>query len=192
MLYEFRVGLIQLGGAMGKQLWFSFIYAAFLINAAFASEGQGERKGNELGNCTFPPGLAAGTIPRPSDTQILHALTEKIKASGETAFLRVVEGKATINPRENDFPYAYNLQDISLKELELVWGVARGCGQSGNLIERTFDLIAINGPEKDIFHIDAKFASDKLTAYRVRGIGISNPVWIEMGESPKALSPPSR
>lgn len=41
----------------------------------------------------------------------------------------------------------------------------------------TFHLIAFEGQEPNIFHIDATFKNDVLTSYRVRGFGINRSQW---------------
>lgn len=45
----------------------------------------------------------------------------------------------------------------------------------------TFDAHSFHGDEENIYHLDLHFEDGELEAYRVRGIGITNPVWITKG-----------
>jgi hypothetical protein len=66
-----------------------------------------------------------------------------------------------------------DLRKLRPRELESGWGFGQKTkdGESFNLI------VDSQTSEIDLFHLDTKIVDGKLTAFRLRGIGISNPQW---------------
>jgi hypothetical protein len=54
----------------------------------------------------------------------------------------------------------------------MLWGEPRN--------NMTFDLIADSRPEMDVYHLDAKFKNGFFSSYRLRGIGIRQPEWVDI------------
>ncbi len=68
---------------------------------------------------------------------------------------------------------------LSIEEAEELWGKPR----KHSIFDRTFftfDARNMESSEPNIYHLDLSFGkTGLLNAYRVRGIGISNPQWVE-------------
>jgi len=96
---------------------------------------------------------------------------KQYKGSSRLVVKVLKDGSAVLNPvSETGFPPdAIDLHDFSLENAKALWGEPRGM---------TFDLICMTrSPEMDVYHLDTKFADGHLNSYRLRGIGISKPVW---------------
>ena len=95
-------------------------------------------------------------------------------------FMRVRgDGVGTLRSVEN-IPRLSELDLVKLKEM---------IGEPGSshtlddklTDEYVFNLISVGVSEPEIFHIDMQALKDgKLTSYRVRGYGISNPDWLQV------------
>ncbi len=89
------------------------------------------------------------------------------------------DDQAILNPANE--PLGGSLNTIDLKEVnettaKTLWG-----GRSNTEGGITCDLLTeVGTPEMDIFHLDMKFANDKLSSYRLRGSGIIKPTWISL------------
>jgi hypothetical protein len=105
---------------------------------------------------------------------------------GESRLLLLVaDGLAILNPEGQGEAsrHRIELDDLSLDDATNLWGPAHS-GGDGIL---TFDLIAewesnfeTNVCETNVYHVDMKFSDKVLNSYRVRGIAITRPQWINV------------
>lgn len=84
------------------------------------------------------------------------------------------DGSANLNPPDEGFGWSSNnidIKSLSEREAQNLWGERRG---------ETFDLLAnprMQSNDYDVYHLDTKFTNDRLSSYRLRGIGINKPAW---------------
>jgi len=86
--------------------------------------------------------------------------------------IRTDHGVATVNPK----PYDY--AGVSFSEITELEAIKRFGPAKKHVNFSTFDLWS-NRAETNLFHLDLRFDSKlgKIAQYRVRGIGISKPIW---------------
>ncbi len=91
------------------------------------------------------------------------------------------DGKALLNPKSGDLGGLSSghieLRGIKLADAEMLWGEGRKAASDSNI--RTFDLLTSNPAERNLYHFDARFENNVLTAYRLRGNGITKPAWVQ-------------
>lgn len=105
---------------------------------------------------------------------------------GESRLLLLVaDGLAVLNPdgQGEASCHRIELNDLSFDDATTLWGPAH----SGGVGIQTFDLIAewesnfeTNACETNVYHVDMKFSNNVLDSYRVRGIAITQPQWINV------------
>lgn len=96
-------------------------------------------------------------------------------------------GKALLNPQE-PFSFAWSMFDfksISAANAKDLFG-----GKINIDGTTTCDLVSEDcNKEANIYHLDLKYTEGKLSEYRLRGIGITNPDWISVLKTP---APPTK
>lgn len=120
--------------------------------------------------------------------QPLQPLRDETQHKGSSRLLvKLHDGSAIINPPEEELAWSSSgsflpLAELTWEDAKKLWGEPRGT---------TFDLLCDSRAEKDVYHLDTKFAKERLASYRLRGIGIVKPEWVsvskkEVDEQPDA------
>lgn len=120
-----------------------------------------------------PPNIPADTI---------FITKTKEEDNWRAGIIRIDDGVGILFPYKN-YGYRLNLATFSPEFAEKYWGKSR-TSVDGTYI--TFDVwgaLVSDNREKNLFHIDTKFKNGRMAYYRLRGIGISNPKWINCSSS---------
>lgn len=113
-------------------------------------------------------------------SKVLYTSEDRPVDNGRCLVLKTIgKSEFVLNQKPallGDAFYIINLEKVSEKIARETWGGRPN--EDGGI---TCDLITEFGShEMDIFHLDMKFTDDKLSSYRLRGIGIQKPQWISL------------
>ena len=157
---------------------FSKISFAVIASMLASIHTRASSAGSDMSVCSFESGANVPRYVRKSPYVRLRSLQD-----GKTAanfFMRIRgDGVGILRSAEN-IPQLGELDLVKLKEM---------FGEPGSSIilddkttnESVFNLISVGDSEPEIFHIDMQSLKDgKLTSYRVRGHGISTPLWLQV------------
>jgi hypothetical protein len=113
-------------------------------------------------------------------SKVLYTSQEHPVDNGRCLVLKTIgQSDIVLNPkpeRPSDSLYIINLEKINEKAAREIWGGRPN--EDGGI---TCDLITeLGNREMDIFHLDMKFVDDRLSSYRLRGIGIQKPQWVSL------------
>ncbi len=135
-------------------------------------------KSQPLAPCSEQEGINPAVIdpcsyddgrPGPKTYMLVKSSTDKDLA----AILKIDNvGVASLNPTDYAYPAVPKLEALTIEEATKLWGTPT---KSFNY--QTFDLVTTNG-KHSTYHLDVEFTATWIAAYRVRGIGITNPKWI--------------
>lgn len=117
-----------------------------------------------------------------------HKHDERCELDDYRVILKVDgSGKANLNPLE---PYSFAWSMFDFKSISAAYAKDWLGGKINIDGTTTCDLVSEDyNKEADIYHLDLKYVEGKLSQYRLRGIGISDPDWISVLKTP---APPSK
>jgi hypothetical protein len=102
---------------------------------------------------------------------------QSYKGSSRLVVKLTADGGAILNPKGEELGWSsdtIDLHGLTLENAEKLWGSPRGM---------TFDLLAgprLRSNDRDVYHLDTKFTNGELTSYKLRGIDICKPEWINV------------
>jgi len=89
------------------------------------------------------------------------------------------DGEMILNPEKE--PFGWSLNNVNLRDVDEETVRTSWAGRPNTEGGLTFDSITeLGSAEMDIFHLDTQFANHKISAYRLRGNGISSPHWVSL------------
>lgn len=99
------------------------------------------------------------------------------------------QGKATVNPKIEKYSWMWH-DAIDPAKITRTFASMALAARGNRDQTMTCDLLPDSGYEVDVYHLDLRLDGDAVSAYRIRGVDISDPQWVgvlskssEMGNS---------
>lgn len=89
------------------------------------------------------------------------------------------QGKATINPKIEKYSWMWH-DAIDPAKISRTFASMALAARGNRDQTMTCDLLPDSGYEVDVYHLDLRFDGDAVSAYRIRGVDISNPQWVDV------------